>query len=375
MIDWIFPRHALAEQILDGMSKNLLDRVSVFAPRKRGKTEFIQHDIIPMAVERGILPVYVDFWLFEDDPAACFSYGVDKAITAHATFVERVKDSGRSLTAFELITLWGKARAERKRAEDNTAKAFERLEAIDMPILLLLDEVQHLSSDPKFIGFTKTLRSFMTSRRDSKIKGIFTGSSRSGLQRLFKETKAPFFDAAQSVKFEELGDDFVRYQLSNFEKATGGLTLEFEKINDYFLQEGRKPARLTEILKRMVHVRLSDFDMALELYRDDILEDDLSGQQKSLIALKALDFAILYLVAIGQKGRFYSPDTIEKMKTLELIPQQSKVSQGTVSNSIKRLKETNLLYNPSHGQYELESPELRDSIIELMPERVAVNRR
>lgn len=372
MIDWIYPRTELAEKILDGMSKNLLDRISIFATRKKGKTEFIQHDIIPLAIEKGILPVYVDFWLFESSPESCFTHGVDKAIAAHATLIEKIKDSGRNLTAFELITLWGKARAERRRDNESILSSFERLDAIDKPILLLLDEVQHLSSDKSFIPFTKSLRSFMTARSDNKIKGVFTGSSRSGLQRLFKETRAPFFDAAQSIKFEDLGDDFVAYQIKNFETATNGLTLDFDEVNAYFERERRKPARLTQLLRRMVDVRLGDFKMAQDLFLEDILSDDYGEHAERLHELKQLDFALLYLVAIGQRGQFYSPETVAKLKALELIAPEAKVTQGIVSNSIKRLKEKNLLFNPQRGEYELESPELRDSIIELAPERIAL---
>ncbi|NMS64474.1 hypothetical protein HKB19_02465, partial [Vibrio parahaemolyticus] len=46
---WHYPRTQLATFILNGMDKGLLQRVSIFAPRKRGKTQFIQKDIIPMA--------------------------------------------------------------------------------------------------------------------------------------------------------------------------------------------------------------------------------------------------------------------------------------------------------------------------------------
>jgi len=58
---WHYPRTQLATFILNGMDKGLLQRVSIFAPRKRGKTQFIQKDIISMARELGVLPIYVDF--------------------------------------------------------------------------------------------------------------------------------------------------------------------------------------------------------------------------------------------------------------------------------------------------------------------------
>ncbi|WP_192945247.1 hypothetical protein [Vibrio alginolyticus] len=37
---WHYPRTQLATFILNGMDKGLLQRVSIFAPRKRGKNSF-----------------------------------------------------------------------------------------------------------------------------------------------------------------------------------------------------------------------------------------------------------------------------------------------------------------------------------------------
>lgn len=233
MIDWHYPRNDLAEYVLSGMKKNLLDRVTIFAPRKKGKTEFITHDIIPLCIENGVLPVYVDFWLNEDDPAHCFIQGVDKAISAYTDIFTRIKDKSRTLTSVEITSLFAKAKTEQKQIDD-IYRAFERLNSIDMPILLLLDEVQHLATRKEFSGFTKSLRSFMVNRADHKIKGIFTGSNRQGLLRLFKETNAAFFESSQSLPFHELPDDFVTYQLNNYRLATGGKTLDESTAIDLF---------------------------------------------------------------------------------------------------------------------------------------------
>jgi len=60
---------------------------------------------------------------------------------------------------------------------------FDALNTHDTPILLLLDEVQHLATSADYASFTAALRSFMTARSDNKIKAIFTGSSQEGLNK------------------------------------------------------------------------------------------------------------------------------------------------------------------------------------------------
>lgn len=85
--------------------------------------------------------------------------------------------------------------------------AFSELETTNKPVLLLLDEVQHLATSPDFYDFTAALRSFMTARSDQKVKGIFSGSSQEGLAQLFKRTKAPFFNASSQLEFPELDEN------------------------------------------------------------------------------------------------------------------------------------------------------------------------
>lgn len=59
--NWHYPRTELANKILKSFKTGLTERFTIFAPRKSGKTQFVQHDVTPMAKEQGILVVYVDF--------------------------------------------------------------------------------------------------------------------------------------------------------------------------------------------------------------------------------------------------------------------------------------------------------------------------
>lgn len=75
--------------------------------------------------------------------------------------------------------------------------------------------------------------------------------------------------------------------------------------------------------------------------------------------------AILYLIALGQKEQFYSEETFNKIRTLNLVNSRVTLNKGSVSNAIKRLKKS-YLYNPQRGAYELENPEIRTAIIDFM---------
>lgn len=234
-----------------------------------------------------------------------------------------------------------------------------------MPILLLLDEVQHLATRKEFSGFTKSLRSFMVNRADHKIKGIFTGSNRQGLLRLFKETNAAFFESSQSLPFHELPDDFVTYQLNNYRLATGGKTLDESTAIDLFARLDRSPAKFTTLLQNMIHNGVEDFSLAENRFADSLSTIDQTVEVTSLHELGELDLAILYLIALGQKEQFYSEETFNKIRTLNLVNSRVTLNKGSVSNAIKRLKKS-YLYNPQRGAYELENPEIRTAIIDFM---------
>lgn len=92
MSSWHYPRLAFANYILDGMKEDLLSRVSLFAPRKRGKTQFIKSDVMPLCYKRGILPVYVDFWSDEESPEIAFGRAVDDAINLHLKHITVVSN-------------------------------------------------------------------------------------------------------------------------------------------------------------------------------------------------------------------------------------------------------------------------------------------
>lgn len=360
MIDWIYPRQTLARRIISDMKSNLADRVTIFAPRKRGKTKFVQHDVVPLALSEGVLPIYVDFWWDEDNPVNSFCVGVNGSLNAYATTLEKMKVS-KKLSSFEISAFWTKMKAEVvEEPLTNFEACVQKLNQIDMPVLLLLDEVQHLATRKEFMKFTKTLRSFMTARADNKIKGIFTGSNQNDLKRLFKDTKAPFYEASSSIPFKELDEDFVRFQLANYTEATSGLSVSFKEAQSFFEKHHRKPQVLTTILQRMASSRVTDIDYAIDFLELDF--DDGEITEKQILDRSESDFGVLYLIAIGQNDNLFTANTIEKLKLFNIgIIKQITVSE--LSNAKNRLLKDNLIINPSRGNYQLEQPELQAVIL------------
>jgi hypothetical protein len=58
-------------------------------------------------------------------------------------------------------------------------------------LLLMIDEVQHLSTSRSFDPLTHALRT-MLDKRQGRVKSIFTGSSRHYMNLLLNESQSPF---------------------------------------------------------------------------------------------------------------------------------------------------------------------------------------
>lgn len=360
---WHYPRTQLATFILNGMDKGLLQRVSIFAPRKRGKTQFIQKDIIPMARELGVLPIYVDFWMQKNDPEGIFIKSVIDACERNEGFLHKL---GKALNFKKLgfSAAGGKVEVERSQGElrADLFAVFQRLNELDMPVLLLLDEVQHLATRKEFDSFTAALRSFVVNREDNNVKCIFTGSSREGLSRLFKDNKAPFYNSSQTQIFEELDMDFVEFELAAFKNVTGGVELDKHKALEILIKQNRAPARFVEMLMNMALNMVHDLDIGVHRYDVDRIESE-DHFSKTYEQLKPIEVAILKLVAANESKGLYTKAGLNKVKAFTGDP-ETDVTKWSVKNAVTRLKSLELIYSPERGKLEIENHDFRDYILE-----------
>lgn len=357
--NWHYPRTALAKHIISGFELGLADRVTIFAPRKRGKTEFVVHDITPMARDQGILVVYVDFWRDKSSPARAFATAVMAARRDQESWFTQVVSKSALKTNLNLYSgdLSVELAPRRKEAEKVVVEsAFEELEAIKKPILLLLDEVQHLATDPQFSDFTAALRSFMTARSDHKVKGIFTGSSQEGLAQLFKRTKAPFYGASANIDFPDLGGDFVQFELDVFKGVSGGAKLDPVKANDIFNNMGKAPGLFIDLLKKMVLEQVHDLDEGVGRFADALIEEANHEFQAQWEAFGPLERALLLMISRGETRGLYRSEYKEKLQVL--APELGTPTRHSIQNAVNRLKggTHNVIYSIEHGVWLFTDP-------------------
>ncbi|UUZ56788.1 hypothetical protein LP419_18295 [Massilia sp. H-1] len=90
-ISWHYPRADLAAGYLDTLGAGLISSMVLFAPRCKGKTEFVLEDLLLMAEAAGYRTVYCSMWQNRSDPLAALLLALTNAAKPRS-FGEKLQD-------------------------------------------------------------------------------------------------------------------------------------------------------------------------------------------------------------------------------------------------------------------------------------------
>lgn len=350
---WHFPRTEQAMKIIEGMKHGLLERVSIFAIRKSGKTAFVLKDLLPLAEKEGWLVIYVDFWDNKSNPEEAFVQFALKSIQKNQSWLSSIKrnlgmDIQLGLDSLKL----GVKRNDAQPKETTLAHVFQLIDSQDKPVLFLLDEVQHLASSKEFDNFTSSLRSHMVNRQDYRIKAVFTGSRQEDLSRLFRDSNAPFFDSAQTHPFTPLGESFVKYELDVFKQVTQGKELELDHAIQLFKGIDSTPGRFVELLKQMALNQVYCIKKGHELFMANIMDAEMESHNRQYAALSGMALATLKgLIKFDGTGVYRQPfyDFVSAKVGFE-------VKKHHIQKSIQTLANEDIIFSQTRGSWIISDP-------------------
>lgn len=368
MIDWHFDRGDLAKHFLSAFETGITGSLTLFAPRRMGKSEFLLLDLAPLAHQKKYNICYCSFWQLKDNPAKALRHALEEALE-NQDWRQRLSGYITPSTTLELkgelpgMTVALKKSGPERPTEDDLLAIIDLIRQLSRkrrPSLLLLDEVQHLSTRPEFESLVATLRTeFETHRK--KVHVVFTGSSRDGLMRMFRDRKAPMFHASQQIDLPELGSDFVAYMLQCFEQASKvrlSLAAAVRVFSD--LQKG--PALFHHLLKFMLIQGISDISKGYEVFSQVIdIEEDYESVWRELLPV---DQAVLQLLAGNLSIGLYTEAARhwlgEKLGVDE-------VSVPRIQNAIDRLRDEQLIYSAGHSRWAFEDTAFREWVSDHSP--------
>lgn len=359
MDGWHFPRTVLAEHYLSLFDLGISSSFALIAPRRKGKTLFILRDLAPAASKNKYLPVYASLWSNINAPQEGLITALEEAIAGldKKGFVSRLLQTKikKATLSNELL-----GRMEVEFAQHPQKASSAELVYLDQllttliekagkkTVLLLIDEVQHLSTSNSFDALTHALRT-MLDKRQGQVKSMFTGSSRHYMNLLFNESQSPFYHFSQPLPFPDLDDEFLRF-LQNKLAKDHHLTVSQAELERAFRQLEFSPYWMMKLVTRLLIAR-SGVKEALD-YVQHLMDaaEDYEGIAKQL---KPAD-RLIFLALCDDENPF-------SQGVLKRVDQETQV-KGVASNiqrSLQRLQEQQLISQAKKGEYRVEKPALK----------------
>ena len=335
---WHFPRPAVADAFLAVFNARAANTISLFAPRRCGKTEFLRYDLAALAETNRYRVVYVSFWKLPLSPAAALLHELHGALSRRA-LLERVSDFWS--TPVNKLKISGelagaKGEIELDLTDHSAAAQAELYSVLDLllakltrarPLLLLLDEVQELALR-KHEDFFKFLRTQLDTHKE-RLFTVMTGSSMAGLARLFGPRSAPFYRFGIEKSLPDFDEHFVDHMVGAFHHATGR-DLPRASALKVFEAMQRRPAFRELLASLTAHPEWTLADAYTD-YRRRLAAD--SGYVRTWNELSALDRAVLGLISDGETSPYAQP----VLKRLGAIIGQDAPSAHQVQTSLRKL--------------------------------------
>lgn len=367
-IAWHYPRTELAQAYLATLDAGLISSVVLFAPRRKGKTEFLLEDLLPAAEAGGYGTVYCSMWQNRSDPLAALLAALAQARKPRSLGAKLQRRLLRPFkkTSVELeLSHVGKvtAEAEFMAPETTSQQQLQRLpELLDEVIavskgrvLIAFDEIQHLAK-PEFQELVAALRTTLDVRKKS-VKSVFTGSSRHRLQMMFSQIKAPLFQFSQTTDFPDLDDEFVAFMVNAFQQATLR-AMPMAAAHSAFAALGRTPGLFHDAVERLMKTGGVDIDYVARHVLDESREA--AGYAQRLEAMRPLDSEVLR--AVAARMSLYSDESRSKFSAAIGVEGEP-LSARQVQVAVDRLLADQVIYQIGRGLYEVEDHQFAEWLL------------
>jgi hypothetical protein len=360
-----YPRTALASELADALQGKTVfndapNGLFLAAPRRTGKSTFLQADLQPELVRRRVVVVYVDLWSDQKrDPGSLIAEAVARELHQH---VGRVAKAAKS-AGLESINLGGTKFDISKIGRIDKATLLEALralhEAAKSPVALLIDQAQHALTSvdgETAMAALKSARDQLNRPGAVKLMLVMSGSDRDKLLRLVNTNAAPFY-GSQIQRMPELGPDFIAHIAQLIAQQRPELSpVDHNKLQTAFALLGQRPQFFIEALGQTLSPLASHggrFEDAMLAHAHQRQQDDEAQMQSDYLALKPLEQAVLWrMLALGPRFRPYDADALSfyNDKTGEKIT----VAKAQKALDGLRAHQPSLVWKSARSEYTVE---------------------
>lgn len=358
-----FPRTGLAEELVVAMQgksgfSDAYNGLFLAAPRRTGKSTFLQADLKPALERAGVVVVYVDLWADQRrDPGALIAEAIGRALQPRLGIVTRTaKKAG-----LEKINLAGWLQIDTgKIGKIDGVTLVEALqilkETASAPVALIVDEAQHaLTSEAgeNAMAALKSARDQMNRPGDINLMLVMSGSDRDKLLRLVNANGAPFY-GSQVQRMPELGRDFIAHIGGLIEAQRPELKpVDCAALFAAFHGFGCRPQFFMEALGQLLSP-LADitgrFEQAVQDAARQRQRDDEAQMESDYLGLKPLEQAVLWRML--EQGPRFRPYDAEALKFYR-GQVGAAVSAQKAQNALEALRQHTpaLVWKSARGEY------------------------
>ena len=363
-----FPRTPLAVELADALQgkttfNDAPNGLFLAAPRRTGKSTFLQSDLMPELARRQVVVVYVDLWSDQKrDPGSLISEAVGRALHKHLGLVAKTAKSA----GLDSISLGGVKIDTSKIGKIDGATLADALRALfDMakaPVALIIDEAQHaLTSEEgeNAMAALKSARDQLNRPGVVNLMLVMSGSDRDKLLRLVNTNAAPFY-GSHIQRMPELGPDFIAHiaQLIGDQRADL-LPVDAAKLQQAFVLFGQRPQFFIDALGQVLSPLASNsnssarFEDAMLAKAHQRQQDDETQMESDYLALRPLEQAVLWrLIELGARFRPYDADALQFYN----LKSGEKVTSAKVQKALDSLRshQPSLVWKSARSEYAVE---------------------
>ena len=358
------PREKLAQDLVAALRGKVIfgdahNGLFLAAPRRTGKSTFLQADLKPALEAGGAVVAYVDLWADpRRDPGVLIADAIARALApklgmvgraAKAAGLESVTIAGAlKIDVSKIGKIDGVTLPDALRALHETAKA---------PVALIVDEAQHaLTSEAgeATMAALKSARDQLNRPGEVNLMLVMSGSDRDKLLRLVNTNGAPFY-GSQISRMPPLGQDFIdhvsrlitaqRPELAPVDSAT--LLQSFESFGhrpQFFMEA------LGQALSPLSGLQGMRFEQAVLEAARRRQQDDEAQMESEYLALRPLEQAVLWrLLEQGSRFRPYDGEALRFYR--ERVT--GRVTPQMAQRALESLRERTpaLVWKSARGEY------------------------
>lgn len=361
-----FRRTGLAQEVATAMQgKSLLgdahNGLFLAAPRRTGKSTFLQSDLLPVLQASGVVVVYVDLWADPHrDPGALIADAIARALEPQLGMIARTaKKAG-----VDKLSLAGWLQVDTRRIGKldglTLVDALRALhETSGKPIALIIDEAQHaLTSEAGEAAMTslKSARDQLNRPGDVRLMLVMSGSDRDKLIRLVNSNAAPFF-GSQVQRMPPLGTDFIAHVASLIESQRPSLApVDQAALQGAFDAFGHRPqffmAALGQVLSPLADLSVR-FEVALLQAAVDRQREDEAQMEADFLGLRPTEQVVLWrMLEQGTRFRPYDAEALRFYTDLLAQP----ITVPAVQRALESLRQRMpaLVWKSARGEYAVE---------------------